>query len=446
MQRFEDELALRCPVFRDDADSASYAQNRVFAQDLVLQPGMHRAVRLLAVLAVGDLDDLFREVRLGAGRAAMRSARTLIEHCVNMHTVLQSEEAADRYIAYLEQGALFLNPPPGVELLSRGTRTAAVRQAERAAASAQPLWDDALAKYGRSFERKWHPATLYDRAVEAGDEELYQLYRVGSAVVHGSAAGAVGQFRLDSSGDVATYAAGRVPALVPHAFVIGADAYLRLLTHVMDARPTLDYSMPGSLVSQLLTTNIDAVWKLSVQVADHATQPVDEKMASYLAFSRRGRTRWYLTLPEAPDLWCRATAVGDEGRLAKVEALLKTVADAYIEQGGEFSVGGWAAFQLPWLGQRPEFGRGIIPSGTMPLIVMTPEGFCAGFPISSDDVADSPIGPVPGPNWGTEILERATGMQLVPAQGKDGHAVPVDDVLLDAWLVHPPLDWSPEAL
>ncbi|WP_426247111.1 DUF5677 domain-containing protein [Nocardioides sp. LHG3406-4] len=364
--KYTEILAELDPDFAQAAETARVLQALV-VQRLISGPEYHRAVRLIATLAISDVFDLIDEVERGSGRAAMRSARSLIEHAVNIHSVITSEEAAERYLAHLDQGPILLADAPEAPMLDTGPRRTVIRAARRAANAARSKWEESLERYGASFARQWHTANLYDRAAASGRGDLYDLYRVGSAVAHGSSAGAIGQFRLHDS-DVATYAAGRVPALVPLALATGVEAYLQLLVHLEDKYPGFDANSPGSAVKHLVTLHGNAVWK----AAQTATRGITDKaeVVAYLAFSARGKTRWYIHSSEMPSAWLPASP---DPYAKEVAEWLLPVREAYVEGGGEFTEGGWAAMEVGPISLWPDWSKRSIPTGTMPLIVMTPD-------------------------------------------------------------------------
>ena len=104
---FATTLAQLAPSLAGDIDAAKSAQLHL-ARMVIEAKKVPRAARLICVLAAGDIGDLLDDVERGAGRSAIRATRSLIEHQVNMHTVLSSDVSADRYMAHLELGPLLL--------------------------------------------------------------------------------------------------------------------------------------------------------------------------------------------------------------------------------------------------------------------------------------------------------------------------------------------------
>lgn len=242
-----------------------------------------RAARLICVLAAGDIGDLLDDVERGAGRSAIRATRSLIEHQVNMHTVLSSDVSADRYMAHLELGPLLLRDSYEAYYLDRNLARSVKHVAKKRARDAQPLWDAALSKYGPSFARQWSERNIRQRSGDAGRLDLYQMFRFASGVAHGSSSGSVGHYELHSD-NLATYSAGRLPTLVPVALAYGAEAYLQMLTHLSDAQPDIDVDLSGHMLFRVLQEHSNAIHRASISVSKEAC----------------GATRLRLTLPLIP--------------------------------------------------------------------------------------------------------------------------------------------------
>lgn len=361
-RNYEDILRELAPSLEEDATSANH-QQMYFALSVITTDEFSRAARMITVLACSDLGDLIDEVLLGSGRAAIRTARSLIEHSVNLHTVLTSEDAAERYMAHLDLGAVMLDGAPGADRLKPKLRRKVVRLANREAHKARPRWESALERFGPRFNVGWHPSNLHDRAKDSGRTDLYDLFRLCSLVAHGSSAGAISQYHLHDS-DRATYAAGRVPALVPLAFVVGVEAFIQLLVHLRDATTGFEIDPPASAVGLLLRNNIDSVWEASIS-ATTAMLP-EATVAAHLAFSARGKLRWYLETSELPERWLRAK---DSTTLDETADWLQPVRAAYVEKSGPFNEGGWASIEVPGLSPFPDWNQNTIPADAMPRIV-----------------------------------------------------------------------------
>lgn len=370
---FADVLGKEAPDFAEDVERARYAQ-LYLANALVGTVGVPRAVRLIATLAASDLNDLLDDVSRGAGRSAMRVTRTLIEHQVNMHTVLASSDDAERYMAHLDQGPLLLEDAPEGFFLDEGARRSVEHLARKQARDARRLWDASVDKYGKSFERQWHPSNIRDRSDAAGRPDLYRLYKFGSAVAHGSSAGATGQYRRDND-DLATYASGRVPALVPLALAVGTEAYFALLSHMREHLggdlPDMDTLIhaAGQTLFTVLRKHSPAIHRVSRAQSDRALNRSDRR--TYLAFSRGGRFRLYVGDSNNPGRWNRGI---ERQRHAAYQQWVTPVVAAYIRQGRPFNEGGWAAIEIPDPEIEPDWMKVDIPDDVMPLIVRADDG------------------------------------------------------------------------
>lgn len=364
---FTDVLTGLAPDLPADIEYAKTAQLLV-ARAAIDTDGIPRAARMILVLAAGDVGDLLDDVLHGAGRSAMRAARTLIEHQVNMHTVLASPDAAERYMEHLSLGPLLLEAAPEAFFLDKTLARSVKHAARKRAKKARPRWEAAVAKYGNGFKRQWHPANLHDRSDAAGRADLYEMYRFGSSVAHGSAAGSTGQFDLHDD-DVATYAAGRVPSLVPVAFDIGVEAYVQTLTHIQAAHPSLDVATAGHAMFRLVRDHSNAVQRATRKVSRNVLNR--GTITAYLAFSPRGSVRWYVHDSNMPAVWRRAVTNPD---LSAYEQWTAPVRAAYIEAGGPFNEGNWAAIAVGEIAINQDWSKPSIPSDVMPVVVPSEDG------------------------------------------------------------------------
>ncbi len=92
-------LADRVPEFQEAGWAVTYEQLALVAQLAGDDTSTHESVRLLFNLAVNDFRDLLHDLDAGSGRLAMRAARAVIEHAINLHTVAASLADASRYLA-----------------------------------------------------------------------------------------------------------------------------------------------------------------------------------------------------------------------------------------------------------------------------------------------------------------------------------------------------------
>ena len=188
-------LSERVPRFDQAGWAVTYEQLALVSQ-VAGDTGTHESVRLLFNLAVNDFRDLLHDLRSGSGRSAMRAARAVIEHAINLHTVSANLAEASRYLEHLDQGpSLMLALATGAERLDRKPRRSYEHALKTTGAAAARRFAAAVAEHGSWFQRGWTQNNLRDRAVQHGIGHLYEYYRLASLVTHGSAGGSLGSVR-----------------------------------------------------------------------------------------------------------------------------------------------------------------------------------------------------------------------------------------------------------
>lgn len=346
--RFTEVLKERHPEIEADAESVVASQGVVLSS-IIAPEYLNRSGRIIFSLAVSDLGDLMDESIRGSGRAAMRSARSLVEHCINMGTVLADEADAERYLDHLSLGPLLLSEAGYPFLYLNGRERERVEhELNRDRRESKAAWEAALSRYGSGFKRSWHPRNLADRAAEQGGERLYRAYRIASNVAHGSAAGSIGHFRLSRKGR-GSYSAGKVPELVPLALLVGADAYLEMLKHAERLDERVDASAGRDWLTHFMDTHYLAIREVARDVVREFTEAFDMEVSfanAYMVFSRSKRVRWYTHVPQMSDRW-HPVAASAEDECRELFSALEGLIDTYIEEGGEFNEGGLAALELP---------------------------------------------------------------------------------------------------
>lgn len=317
------EIEERVPGLNTTLSQAVYQQVAWVGQ--VIASDIGPAAHLICNQAVNDLIDLIGAAHQGAGRSAMRAARSLVEHAINLHTVLASEDDAQRYVDHLEQApALLLDMAPGVELLTGTARRSYEYGLGKTGRPARRNFTEAVARYGSAFGRGWTPVNLHDRATRHGLADQYTFYKFASLVAHGSAGGTVGT-RRPLNADVVTHRTGPALALAPIALWGGVRGYRSLLSAVEARKPDLPASEWGDALLA-----IDRVWPdyyaalsdLDAELwPDTPTQPP----TAVFAYTQTGKERWYLHLPQAGVL-----IEADRPSLndAQAEACRRLVADA----------------------------------------------------------------------------------------------------------------------
>lgn len=179
----------------------------------------HPATTLVVTQLINDLNDTIFDAMAGRGRSALRSARAVFEHLLNLIAVIDDTEMADRFIAHWPVGAALLERHDPYERRFRGKDLKAYRHrlkvARRQSASEAA---DSLRTYGDGFAQRWHPHTTRARAEAAGLGEHYAFYRAASQAAHGSPVGGVGTFWLTDGRPAARVG----PALSPCSVALSA--------------------------------------------------------------------------------------------------------------------------------------------------------------------------------------------------------------------------------
>lgn len=193
------------------------------------------AVRLIVNQAVADVNDLLRDIDRGAGRSAMRASRVVIEHAVNLRTVLDSPDSSERYTAHLHHGPVLAeNLAIGLRHLSKKEARSERHRLHKHARESRPALDEAVRKFGNGFLRQWHPSNLHDRAQKQGQAALYEFYRYASLTMHGSPA-SIASARQEISDGVVRVSVGLSIRDMPTAMYIDLSAYLDVLQALEDA-------------------------------------------------------------------------------------------------------------------------------------------------------------------------------------------------------------------
>jgi hypothetical protein len=358
---FEEVVGRSLPQFSADLNRAIDLQFRLL-HSIAIRKDVHRAPRIILTLATSDLGDLAGDVRRGAGRSAMRAARGLIEAAISMHTVAESVDDADRYVAHLDFGpVLFAQTAPGHDMLRRKDRREYLHRIARDAKAVEGRWYEAVGRYGSGFRRAWHPKSLKDRADKAGLPGFYEGYRIASLVSHGSAAGITfGQLSSDEK-DRLTLLAGRVPYLCPTALVLGMDAYLEVLKVIKEVLPEVDTSLAWDSLQEVSRHYPEYVELTNRYMTDlwESRRSAGPSQVTYAAFSRGGRRRWFARTSLQPEtLLHAAEPVLADAKRDWLEGLIQAYRD---DPDAVFNAGGWAAFALPGVAAQVDWTRPGIP-------------------------------------------------------------------------------------
>lgn len=157
----------------------------------------HPAFLVVGIVCINDFSDLLFDCLSGRGRSSLRSARALFEHLLNIHA-LETDDDGDRFMCHSIVGTRSIAAWNPIEPFVHGKDRKALKHRQmKMLRDVQPELDEAIAEYGSSFVRQWHPGSLADRARCAGLETEYNFFRASSAAVHGAASAMEGSFWVD---------------------------------------------------------------------------------------------------------------------------------------------------------------------------------------------------------------------------------------------------------
>jgi len=249
--------------------------------------------------ATNDFLDLVLEAMSGRGRPAARSSRALYEHIVNLRWVTNDVDQAQRYCDHAAIGDLLdldLNTPTE-EQYTGVTRKRARHWRKKLERRIRPAAAAVLGTYGESFRRSWTQANLRDRASAVDLASDYDLYRLLSAVIHGSAGGDLGQ--RQEIGGRQVVRTGPAVALCPLALRTGLGWYRMIVDEVAAAL--------GSGATDGLATALD---RLAADLPTHESlcHLVDAELwpheppqsAVFLRVEVGGQWRWLLLDADLP--------------------------------------------------------------------------------------------------------------------------------------------------
>lgn len=151
----------------------------------------NQAQMLITTAAANDALGLIRLVDNFEGRAAAFTARSLFEHAVNLREVSDaSENTPERFLAHKHIAADRLSRRTWIlAFLDKRAQRKEKNKLDGLQARTKRYLEDAIARYGSSFQRGWASGTLADRARKYDLEAEYDGYRILSGVVHGSSGG-----------------------------------------------------------------------------------------------------------------------------------------------------------------------------------------------------------------------------------------------------------------
>lgn len=160
---------------------------------LFAQRAPSHAAAIIVNQAVNDGQDLLIELVRLRGRPATRAARALVEHVINLRTVVSDPVAADRYVSHRAVAAqVEAEAEIGLTRLQGGEHRAERHRLRKLARDSTAEAREALGRYGTRYRRSWAADSLLDRAGKVGLSDLYGYYRLSSMVLHGTVGGAAG--------------------------------------------------------------------------------------------------------------------------------------------------------------------------------------------------------------------------------------------------------------
>ncbi len=117
--------------------------------------------------AVNDYVDLVFELSTGRGRPAIRAARAVFEHLVNLRELQSVPGLGARYLANHDVAdQLEASIELGVDRLVGNERRSERHRLHKMGRDSTPGYESALDAYGPGFRRQWQDRSLRDRALD----------------------------------------------------------------------------------------------------------------------------------------------------------------------------------------------------------------------------------------------------------------------------------------
>jgi hypothetical protein len=242
--------------------------------------------------ALNDGQDMLIDLTRLRGRPATRAARALVEHVINLRTIIADPVAADRYVSHGAVAAqVEAEARIGLTRLQGGEHRAERHRLRKLARDSAAQEREALERFGASYRRSWAAESLFERAGRVGLRDLYGYYRLSSMVLHGAVGGAVGTVSREHRQPV--HRAGPSLQLCVSAYHEGLRS-LAVLGDDLSATPGLPDMTP-------LLGAIEAVadywpkYRRAVLVIDRHLWPRDAPPGpvAVLCIFRSGVVRWY---------------------------------------------------------------------------------------------------------------------------------------------------------
>ncbi|PWV82666.1 hypothetical protein SAMN05421630_103446 [Prauserella marina] len=289
-------LAEAAPWFGETANNVM-TRSLPFVRSFFGEAENYPAVATIFNQGLSDLIGLLIELSHGNGRSAVRSARSLIEHAVNIRDVESTPGRAQRYLDHLGFGAKFANDfSLGLDLLTRSQKRKVTRQRAHTLKKASRELDKATEKYGKGFRRGWSEENLKDRCEKFNLLHLYPAYQLASLIIHGAPGGILGLVREIEGHRV--HRTGIAIHLCPFAYIAGIEAAKEIASTVGRQRPDLDIQPQISALDTLRKR-----WPQYVEAANKVDKKIWPKSpprhaTAILAVTRSGGRRWYWFDPQ----------------------------------------------------------------------------------------------------------------------------------------------------
>jgi len=278
------------PFVRNAVDESTALAMNLYREN----PGP--ATTMIVNQATNDFHDLLLEALELRGRPAVRSARSIIEHAINLRDVVSSGANADRYIAQTAvAGSLEGDAKIGISLLSGVTRKAELFRLKKLRRDSSGPLTEALVRYGPSFRRSWSQSNLFDRASFHGLSDLYSFYRLASYFLHGTAGGRIGT--VSDSYPRTVHRTGPNLVMCPPALHEGIRAYLAVVDGMQSTGKHLEADAARQACAALL--GLWASYRMQVLQIDKQLWP--DSAAENVAVLRlwyTGKRDWFIFLPE----------------------------------------------------------------------------------------------------------------------------------------------------
>lgn len=364
------EIRRRVPELEELVQDV-FGEQLAWVAQVISTKNLPDAIHVIACQAVNDLTDLLTDCLDGSGRPAMRAARSLYEHGVNAYSVLADPAQPDRYMAHLSQGpALLAELDPGAEMLSGSARKAYLHRTATVGRDASRQFEAAVRQYGPSFRRSWSALNLKDRASSCGMGGLYDFYKLGSLVAHGSAGGSMGTRRVHAGEGAGsdlqsfvTYRTGKALELCPIAMWGGVLSHLHVMQAVEAAHPSIsasEWSQPLLLVLGLWSSYREATSAIDKEMWPEYPQ---SGALGVMAFTRTKRTRWFLHLPSHGLLVEAEPPVMEPELTARLDRLMD--AETEGEQALFSNDQRWVTVAVPDVALSPKRGGKVVPATSL---------------------------------------------------------------------------------